>query len=42
MLYCLRVSVLIIEYSVRNVHVNQEGLKLNGRDQLLFYIDDVT
>jgi hypothetical protein len=29
------------EYAVSRVHVNQDGLKLNGTHQNLFYADDV-
>ena len=29
------------EYAIRSVHVNQDGLKLNGKHQLLAYANDV-
>ena len=29
-----------LEYAIRRVHVNQDGLKLNGTHQLLVYTDD--
>ena len=31
----------VLDYSIRKVQVNQDGLKLNGTQQLLVYADGV-
>ena len=31
----------VLEYTIRSVQVNQDGLKLNGTHQLLAYADEV-
>jgi thiamine monophosphate synthase len=34
-------STLLLEYTIRRVHVNQDGLELNDTHHLLVYVDDV-
>ena len=31
----------VLEYAIRRIHVNQDGLKLNGTHQLLVYAGDI-
>ena len=31
----------VVDYAIRSVQVNQDGLELNGTHQLVGYVDDV-
>jgi hypothetical protein len=31
----------VLDYAIRRVQVNQDGLKFHGTQQLLVYVDDV-
>jgi len=33
--------IFVLEYTIRRVQVNQDGLKLSGIHQLVVYVDDV-
>ena len=33
--------IFVLEYTIRRVQVNQDGLKLSGIHQLMVYVDDV-
>ena len=34
-------STLLLEYAIKRVQVNQDGLKLSGTNQILVYADEV-
>jgi hypothetical protein len=42
-LFCRRTlpHLFALEYAIKSVQVNQDGLKLNGTHQVLAYADDV-
>ena len=36
------VFIFALEYAIRRVQINQDGMKLNGTRKLLVYADDVS